>query len=442
MRYPIAGSKTFYINELAEVFDSNGNRVEESLTAEGRPRVYLYIDKDYKWAWRQVDRIMLDTFKPYDGNTDMFSVKHLDGNECNNHISNLEWDATLFRPPVIPGIGCPIDTFSTLVGYPEYEINGLGVVRNLFGKVLMPFMKDGEKDREYLSLLDANGKRRTQQVARLLGLTFIPHPWTCEHLVVNHIDGNPMNNALSNLEWTTRARNNQHAFEEGLRSARGVLLKSCETGEIREFATIQRAAEFLGVARNALHVYLAAKVVRKFTPYMGWIPKYEDDPEPFGVVGSLETRQYALLNLNTMTWRRAETQAEASRITGISETSVQLRASDPSPRPWHGWMIKFIQTGQDPKYWPDYPPRIIELYQQMKNKCNPIKVTDLRNGKVTYHLGVKYWCRETNPGIDPAVLCRKLKDSPVWSHWSFEPFELHTMSMGTRAYPEDTSKLP
>lgn len=58
-----------------------------------------------------------------------------------------------------------------------------------------------------------NGEKKHLKAHRLM-----LNAWVGEqpNLVVNHIDGNKQNNALSNLEWCTVAENNAHAIQMGL----------------------------------------------------------------------------------------------------------------------------------------------------------------------------------------------------------------------------------
>lgn len=63
--------------------------------------------------------------------------------------------------------------------------------------------------------LRKNGKHKTFGVHRLVALTFIPNPLNKKE--VNHIDHNPQNNIVSNLEWISHRENIVHSWKNKIR---------------------------------------------------------------------------------------------------------------------------------------------------------------------------------------------------------------------------------
>lgn len=72
-------------------------------------------------------------------------------------------------------------------------------------------MKGLDYTRVYLA---KDGKKFPRLTHRLVAETYIPNPDNLP--VVNHLDGNPGNNHVSNLEWCTVRANSIHAYAFGL----------------------------------------------------------------------------------------------------------------------------------------------------------------------------------------------------------------------------------
>jgi len=104
--------------------------------------------------------------------------------------------------------------FKIVPSFPDYAISRAGLIirvtsrtRAKFGCVIKPFIGCEGYTRIILS-----GKHAS--VHRLVAETYLgPCPDGC---VVNHKDGNKLNNSVSNLEYVTQKRNIQHGLETGL----------------------------------------------------------------------------------------------------------------------------------------------------------------------------------------------------------------------------------
>lgn len=94
-----------------------------------------------------------------------------------------------------------------------YSITKEGqVFSHTIGKFLKPTITEG-----YCRVtLSFNSKAYTFSIHRLVALYFIPNPQ--QYPEVNHIDNNPSNNDVSNLEWVTPKMNSEHCVRQGRQS--------------------------------------------------------------------------------------------------------------------------------------------------------------------------------------------------------------------------------
>ena len=149
------------------------------------------------------------------------------------------------------------DDWSKLYGFPDYAISTSGRLLSYKRgdwRELHPYVSN--KGYKYVNLR-RNGQTERYYVHRLVADTFIPNPENKR--AVNHIDGDKLNNDVSNLEWVTYQENSKHAYAHGLsylpdpeialsKIRTRVVATNMDTGYSREFDSQRDASLALGIS--------------------------------------------------------------------------------------------------------------------------------------------------------------------------------------------------
>lgn len=119
-----------------------------------------------------------------------------------------------------------------------YAVSSAGDVKSLrTGKVLSkPLAGSGYQKAD----LWKDGVRTQTTVHRLVARAFVACPDGCDE--VNHIDGNKLNNAASNLEWSTRQENTDHSRYVLGNDIKPVVATDAATGAEEYYPSIAEAA--------------------------------------------------------------------------------------------------------------------------------------------------------------------------------------------------------
>lgn len=113
-----------------------------------------------------------------------------------------------------------MSSFVIISESPLYMINPCGDVYSIKSKrKLKPWNKSSRKGNPYKYIsIKINGEFKKIPVHRLVASAFIGD---ITGKMINHIDGNPSNNKLENLEICTAKRNTEHGFDAGLNTNYG-----------------------------------------------------------------------------------------------------------------------------------------------------------------------------------------------------------------------------
>lgn len=136
--------------------------------------------------------------------------------------------------------------------YPGYQVSNEGQIKSFKqskeGRILKPKISGGYAGIDFRK----DGRTCFGLVHRIVLSVFSPiEGW--EKMTVNHIDGNPLNNRLENLEWMTQSENTKYSREilrTGNATQQVHVIKL--SGEELYYDTVTKAAKDLGVAKGTI----------------------------------------------------------------------------------------------------------------------------------------------------------------------------------------------
>ena len=159
-------------------------------------------------------------------------------------------------------------------GYEDlYEISSSGEVRskdrvvyqkNKFGKLSKHIYKGSNiklKGSRYATVdLHKDGNAQRFLVHRLVGTHFLDKPTGKDY--INHIDANPKNNDVSNLEWCTQSENIQYAYDNGTKippHQRKVAQYDLDGNLVRVWSSQSEVEKELGIYQSNIYKVCAGK---------------------------------------------------------------------------------------------------------------------------------------------------------------------------------------
>ena len=326
--------------------------------------------------------------------------------------------------------------WKTIERAPNYEINQFGQVRN---KTTLLILKQKIDRYGYLTIGLCNNKRKIYPtIHRLLALAFIPNP--NNYPQVNHIDGNKLNNNLSNLEWISASGNVLHALDNDLyKNARHVIVKDIKTNKIERYLSLKEFSKKINVYSNVIVPYIKNS---EKNPFLNrYIIKIEDISSLKNICNvKIFGRKCYVYDYLTQQWTEYESTNIAAYFTGLRCVS-NIFKTDPIILKNIGYVLSskkyditdklnLLDVKNNRKRYLDTPynPRIKNGYKLYDYKLkkeyefdNDYRLVDFINKNATNPIsvsifqGIKGKCR-TN-GKNPLIRGFGLKLSTDTTEW-------------------------
>ena len=279
--------KKYIKNYENYVIYDNGDVVNEQANRFLRGRIKLNGYKVYTLSKNNIKqnfyahRLVAEYFIPNPNNLPV--VNHKDGNKLNNDVSNLEWVSysqntehahqnnliKKERKAAYYEKDLDNEIWKGVLDFPNYQISSLGRIRNInSNRILRPSLTCGY----YKVRLSNKGIAKDYLVHHLVFKHFSKEKYNAD-LVIDHIDGNKLNNDFNNLRLLSRKENALMAYYKTNTNPaiKTVLQFDKDMNFIQEFQSVREAARCLNL--DSITISKVCRGVNK--THGGYIFKYK-----------------------------------------------------------------------------------------------------------------------------------------------------------------------
>lgn len=214
---PIIGNKELKINLNGDVIDIFNNKIDLKIDKDNMVKIDMF--NEIRYVNFEILKLMSyfeigDMYNIEDKLSNISFVKVEENNKVLTNISNY---IMVFRNPV----NYIKTEFRIIPNYVRYAIDKSGNVLDTKTNTMLEKNIHNTDNGYYIVNLYSPDQCRSRAIFihRLLGYAWLVNDDVKNKIVINHIDGNKLNNDISNLEWTTMQENCQHAMDTGLNSS-------------------------------------------------------------------------------------------------------------------------------------------------------------------------------------------------------------------------------
>jgi hypothetical protein len=432
LRVPMAGNR-YAINIRGQIKDSEEITIETTSDTEGHLVAWLYLWEG--WKHYRVAMLIAHTFKPTHVPFSYWSrlnVLYLDGHLNNIHPANLVW-----KFPI--GLQCNrYPGYAFIPGFSKYVINRAGeVIQFLTDRVIST--RISEKGYRKIQLKPDIGQQTNVGRHRLLGLAWLDYPVNVDKMHINHLNGIPGSDALTNLEWTTPKGNIYHALRTGLKpDGKEIIVRHIETGVVSSFYTEAQACEALGfyrgAIRNVTNFALAERqpfegydirLVREgvFWPDVSLHEHFDvldsgkdkvGEEDPYATGAREDARAVSCLHVRTGKVTEFRSLALCAKALGVCIPTIHHRANHADQRLYDGgYLVKDADPSVPWREVSEQELKSTELPGVLVRQANTGEVTEYANiGACAEALGLKY---------DKLYHMLTIEDQPVFKgYWQLQ----------------------